>query len=284
MIEGIPEQQIENNEARTNSMIRIGKTEVDENTLREAIPAYDELDYKSRMFVLTVWNMSTQSRDQFLQENPKIQSVIEQCTNYNNVEKKYEDKRFKKELTLKEEVNEFWQDLTTKTKMSPHFFEDSKGAYLSDMFELVRLHILELIDSEKSDLRNVSPSYSKALTHQTEKIIKRLQSQLQEGKWVYFPESGWHLLQEIKDNDIPSDTIGRLKIIHDLISATHQFYKEKGSIVPDGKVLIKDLWRYCAFRAVESEDFSTWSPREAGHWNRAALEFYNSLNSISFKE
>lgn len=285
MSDHISMEQIQNKETKTNSMIRIGNTEIDENTIREAIPAYDKLDYKSRVFAMTIWNMSTQSREQFLAENPKIQSVIEQSANYyDEREKFFEHKRIKKKLTLKEEASQFWRDMTSEIKISSYFFEDSKDAYLSDMFELVRLHILELIDSEKNDLRNVSPSYSKALTNQTDKIIQRFQSQLQDGKWVCFPESGWSLLDRIKNGKIPSDTIGRLKIIHNLISATHQYYKEQGSIVPDGSVLIKDLWRYCAFRAIESEDFSTHSPRKAGHWNQAALEFYNSLNSIRFKE
>jgi len=259
--------------------IEISGQRINLSEAKRAIPEFESLDPKTRELALLTWHLSTETREDFLEENPRLIPIIQRCQEYYHVVVMGNPKGFKDRLA-KAKLAFTNLDAT----MDPRAFEDQKY-YLADMFELVRLHILEQRDFERTEKRpGVHAVYSPETSALTRKILERFRTQIEKlphlARLSVAPDAYCDYIGKINRGEIfDKDTAEQIKTIHKLISADHQYHR---GIVPYGGFFIKDLWRFCA---IKSDNFSEKRLREEdiGPWNAAGRSFYDGLASIDLK-
>jgi len=258
--------------------IEISGQRINLSEAKRAIPEFESLDPKTRELALLTWHLSTETREDFLEENPRLVPIIQRCQEYYHVVVMGEPKGFKEKLG---KAKLYFSNLDAT--MPPGIFEDQKY-YLADMFELVRLHILEQRDFERTEKR---PGVKLvAYSAETIALVKKIFERFSEQERTHphggscAPDSYWPLMGRIRRGEIPyDDTTGQLRIIHSLIGAEHQ--KHRG-VVPFGKTYIKDLWRLCALRSDNFSEKRLFS-EDTGPWNAAGRSFYEDLNTMDLK-
>lgn len=253
------------------------KPSADLEVIKESIPHFTELDEGSQEFCVLVWQLSSVTRERFLDENPRVAEAIQGCRYFHEILES-------KPSNLKEFIKRLWIEHTSDTQMIPSYFEDRK-IYLADMEELVRLHILELWDQKKS-LGQGQLLYSRQTEYLAEKLLSRFRLMLQDTpicSKAGLPDAYRGVLDDLREGGVPSDTFQKLVLIHRLITSQHEYFRGSKSVAPAGQNIIQDMWRFCV---VNMNDFSDLTPgvgRGTGPWNSAALSFFESLAQLDFK-
>lgn len=243
--------------------------------LKESIPYFESLDQVSQEFSLFVARLSSCGREQFLKNNQDVAKAIKSCEDFQSA-------MDVEPSGLLGYIRSWRLENTSNKLMLPRYFED-KVVYLASMEELLRLHILELHDAERSKSYG-QMMYSRQTEYLAEKLLERFVGMLidtDESFNAGLPDAFTGIVGHLRDGKIPMDVQEQLILIHRLIMAQHEHFRGSENTAPAGKEIIKDLWRFCV---VTVGGFHEIQPSRVGPWNAAALRFFDSLSSLSFKE
>lgn len=216
------------------------------------IPGFEHLSEKDKKFVLEIKHLGEISEDEFFQENPKLARL-----------------KLKK-LKMKDEPYRLvWLGFQSLKSVRVENMEDAPY-YWTTMWELLKLHLLEL-----EDFRKFGPGfYGKQTAFLANQIVERMADDPPPLPDAYGGPTG----SRIKFKEIPHETKDQLSRIHWYLTIHHEHSSLDGRLPPclDG---IRDLWRYVVLHTSRN-------PMRPAYlrWNDVERQFLDQLSNISWKE
>lgn len=218
------------------------------------IPLYEKLDEESQKFVVEVKELSEMSEGEFLEKHPEVKKLIEKS-----------HKRYDKESStvLAELLSGF------KFPILPPEELTDKIRDIGTMWDLVRLHLLELKDFTESG----QPDYH---SRQTDYLVEKITGKIIQN--FGGPSAMWGFLDRVrKDELLTNDTGKKLIVISKVINCMHEFSAR--NIVPPALYYLKDLWRYAI---VKKGNISGDSVERSWLWE--FRDFFSRLSNMNLRE
>lgn len=228
------------------------------------IPLYEKLDEESQKFVVEVKELSEMSEEEFLDKYPKVRKFIEKSQKRWKIKNPNKTIKF---IILDDIKNSIIE------KIRPDIITSDDLADLNDkgigtMWDLVRLHLLELKDFHDSGQKDF---HSRQTDYLAEKILTNIMRNYQGPDELCFVRGA------LRERGLPGNTREKLTTISYVISKLHQ-YDKKGS-VPEAIGWIADIWRYAVIR----------KPNIIGDnrfdcWEKQFKDFFDKLSNINLRK
>lgn len=155
--------------------------------------------------------------------------------------------------------------------------EGDQEKYITTIWELVSLHLLELNDSilhrELIDQGEIPPGTPIKLSYQTENLVNTIADRIVLFGELHFPESRQHYNFRLQDFVNSRDVNERLKGIHFILNFLHRYHD-----VPVMGDYIKDLWRWELKEFKPSLGLRDYEQTEVAFEKRE--EFFGRLGSL----
>jgi len=237
------------------------KKEKTENHLD--IPLYEKLDEKSQEFVAEIKELSDISEERFLEKYPNTKKTIDYLKEFWGNDFWEKPKHIPMKIITREDV--------LGEKFAPVSSDDmtDKSEYFATMWDLVRLHLLELKDFQEFKKPGF---YSK----QTDYLAEKISGQALKVDPFKFPGNERDLICEALNNIQQTDDTGqKIKAIHLIINAMHLYQVPERSMFPPVLEIVKDIWRYAVVKINKPRKTSAY--KCAKHFN----DFFNKMSNIN---
>lgn len=244
-----------------------------ESNPEQNIPGFEHLSEKDKKFVLEIKHLSEISEEEFFKENPKFIFLKEKVSAF-RAEKDWTHK-----ISLPTVPKWFLQNWKENRMPSLGDLKDNPE-YWATMWELVRIHLLELEDFHKFG----AGFYGKQTIFLAEQLVGRLvdinfNKYLPDGKTTRYRDVYVALMRE----NMPTETKDQIAVISRILNIFHEkAYMD--NMPPVGLCGLKDLWRYVLLQMRSSDLNHKGEGRRMIKWFNPANNFLDQLSNISWKE